>query len=58
MKQITPHIAAELVQQVNEIALYLDTIIEMAEYRSTEYNLAEYALDHCDRLRQIITNQK
>lgn len=57
MEPITPHIAAELVNHVNEIALYLDTIIELAEYRSTEYNLAEYALGHCDRVRQIITNQ-
>lgn len=57
MKQITPHIADELIQQVTEIALYLDYITGMAENGSTEYYLAENARAHCDKLRQLITNQ-
>lgn len=57
MKQITPHIAGEIILQVTEIALYLDYITGMAEYGSTEYYLAENARAHCDKLRQLITNQ-
>lgn len=57
MEQITPHIAAEVATQVNELVLYLQAILDETENGSTEYLLALYALDNCAEIQRLIRNQ-